>query len=74
MSTTWVFLGIIGGREIAVSLARRKKGKKHKVKAAKMIFRDLAYATTGLLISIALAAGANPAIRIEIGLFFKNLF
>lgn len=74
MSTTWVFLGVIGGREIAVSLARRKKGKKHKMKAARMIFRDLAYATTGLLISIALAAGANPAIRNEIGLFFKNLF
>lgn len=74
MSTTWVFLGVIGGREIAVSLARRKKGKKHKVKAARMIFRDLAYATIGLLISIALASGANPAIRNEIGLFFKNLF
>lgn len=29
MSTTWVFLGVIGGREIAISLARKKKGKKN---------------------------------------------
>lgn len=30
LSTTWVFLGIIGGREIAVSLARNKLGNRHK--------------------------------------------
>ena len=63
MSTTWVFLGIIGGREIAISLARNKKGKKHRKKAGKMIFRDFAYATIGLIISVALAAAANSSIR-----------
>ena len=40
MSTTWVFLGVIGGREIAISLARTKKGKKHRKKAGRMIFKD----------------------------------
>lgn len=74
MSTTWVFLGVIGGREIAVSLARKKIGKKHKNKALRMILRDIAYAFTGLVISVALASGANPAIREEIVLFIKNLF
>ncbi len=74
LSTTWVFLGIIGGREIAVSLARNKKGKKHKMKASKMIFRDFSYAMIGLFISIALASGANPAIRSEIGNFLSSLF
>ncbi|MCA1759975.1 MAG: hypothetical protein LC658_09420, partial [Bacteroidales bacterium] len=74
MSTTWVFLGVIGGREIAVSLARKKKGKKHKKKAVRMILRDVAYAFTGLIISVALASGANPAIREEIVSFIKNLF
>ncbi len=74
MSTTWVFLGVIGGREIAVSLARKKKGKKHKKKARRMILRDAAYAFTGLLISVALASGANPSIREEIGIFFRDLF
>lgn len=74
MSTTWVFLGVIGGREIAVSLARKKKGKKHKNKALRIILRDVAYAFTGLVISVALASGANPAIREEIVSFIKNLF
>lgn len=63
MSTTWVFLGIIGGREIAISLARTKKGKKHRKKAGRMIFRDFSSAMIGLFISVALAAGANKGIR-----------
>lgn len=66
MSTTWLFLGIIGGREIAISLARTKKGKKHRKKAGKMIFKDFSYAAIGLIISVALAAAANPSIRIAI--------
>ncbi|MDT0651289.1 hypothetical protein [Autumnicola edwardsiae] len=67
MSTTWVFLGVIGGREIAISLARKKKGKKHRKKAGKMIFKDFSYAMIGLFVSIALAAAANPDIRSAIG-------
>lgn len=74
MSTTWVFLGVIGGREIAVSLARKKVGIKHKLKAGRMILRDVSYATIGLVISIALASGANPSIRDEITSFIKNMF
>jgi hypothetical protein len=74
MSTTWVFLGVIGGREIAISLARKKPGKKHKTKALWIIFRDLSYATIGLIISVALASGANPAIQKEIIGFFQKLF
>lgn len=74
LSTTWVFLGIIGGREIAVSLSRSKAGKKHKVKAGKMIVRDFSYALIGLLISVILATGANPGLRQEIIDFFGGLF
>ena len=74
MSTTWVFLGIIGGREIAISLARTKKGKKHRKNAGRMIFRDFAYAMAGLFISVALAAAANPGIREEIVNTISNLF
>lgn len=66
MSTTWVFLGTIGGREIAINLARKKKGKKHKLRALGIIFKDLAYATTGLVISVGLATIANPRIREDI--------
>lgn len=74
MSTTWVFLGIIGGREIAISLSRKKKGNKHKKKALGMIGRDFAYAMIGLLVSIALAAAGNPAIRREISNSITNFF
>lgn len=74
MSTTWVFLGTIGGREMAVSLSRNKKGFKHKNKALKIIGRDFLYATIGLIISVALAAGANPNIRNKIIEFLVNLF
>lgn len=74
MSTTWVFLGIIGGREIAVSLIRRKVGKTHKVKAIKMVAKDFGYAMIGLLISIALASGANKGVRSEIWNYITNIF
>ena len=74
MSTTWIFLGIIGGREIAISFARKKKGKKHKKKAFKLTLRDFGSAMIGLLISVALAAGANPAIRDDIANIFRGLF
>jgi hypothetical protein len=66
MSTTWVFLGTIGGREMAISFARKKAGTKHKKKALKIIGKDLLYALIGLTISLALASGANPAIRRDV--------
>ena len=74
MSTTWIFLGIIGGREIAISIARKKKGMKHKKKAIGLTLKDFGSAMAGLVISVALAAGANPGIREEIVSYFTNLF
>ncbi|GGE43583.1 hypothetical protein [Psychroflexus planctonicus] len=74
LSTTWVFLGIIGGREIAISLSRNKKGKKHKRKARNLIFSDFGNAMAGLVISIALAAAANKGIRQDIFDAFSSLF
>ena len=74
MSTTWVFLGTIGGREIAINLARMKKGKKHKKKALRVIARDLMYAITGLGISMLLAMAAIPAIREAAYQWFNDLF
>lgn len=74
MSTTWVFLGVIGGREIAISIARKKKGKKHRRKARSLIIRDFNYAFIGLVISVALAAAANSSIRDAIVQGITNLF
>lgn len=66
LSTTWVFLGIIGGREIAIGIARKKVGALHKLQALKLIGKDFLYAMIGLLISLILALGANPTIRAEV--------
>ncbi|QYJ67599.1 hypothetical protein [Flavobacterium litorale] len=69
MSTTWIFLGLIGGREIAINLARLKKGKKHKKKALRIIGKDFLYASIGLIISLSLAATVNEAIRQDLMIF-----
>ncbi|NDI98890.1 hypothetical protein GWA97_07365 [Flavobacterium sp. LaA7.5] len=69
MSTTWVFLGLIGGREIAINLARLKKGKKHKTKAMRIIGKDFLFATIGLVISLILASTVNAAIREDLLVF-----
>lgn len=74
MSTTWVFLGVIGGREIAISLARKKSGYKHRFKALRLVARDVLYATIGLVISVALASGANPKIRAALAQSFHDLW
>jgi hypothetical protein len=74
MSTTWVFLGTIGGREIAVSLSRNKKGFKHKRKALRIIGRDFLYASIGLIISVLLASGANPTIRNSVINYLADIF
>jgi len=74
MSTTWVFLGVIGGREIAIHVARKKKGSKHISKSIRIILRDVGYALLGLLISIILATAVNPSIQKDIVAFFTNLW
>ena len=66
MSTTWVFLGIIGGREIAISIMRNKSGFDHKRIALKMVLRDLLFALIGLVVSILLAVGVNQKLMDEL--------
>ena len=57
MSTTWVFLGLLGGRELGMAIMRTAKN--NKGSAAKLIFKDFSYAMFGLFISIAIAVGVN---------------
>ena len=68
MSTTWLFIGLLGGRELAISITRQKikKRKKATVRALKMIGKDMLYALIGLLISLILALAINGNIREEI--------
>ena len=65
MSTTWVFIGLLGGRELAVSLAEREVGKRKKAlqKSMRCIERDMQHALLGLVLSIMLAVWVNPVIR-----------
>jgi hypothetical protein len=65
MSTTWVFIGLLGGRELAISLAKKKAKKRIKAlhKSIKFISRDLRHALIGLIVSIVLAVSVNPIIR-----------
>lgn len=50
MSTTWVFLGLLAGREIALTLLSRKK-EPYKT-TAKLVLRDILRAGMGLAISL----------------------
>lgn len=68
MSTTWVFIGLLGGRELAISWTkkRRKKRGRSIKRAVAMISRDILYALIGLLISIILALAINAEVRQEV--------
>ncbi len=68
MSTTWLFIGLLGGRELAISITRKKasKRKKSTMKATKMIGKDMLYALIGLIISLILALSINSGIRHDV--------
>ncbi len=74
MSTTWVFIGLLGGREIAISLTKRRKKKRVKSfkNSLRMAGKDMAYATIGLVVSLILAVAINPNIRREVLDYFFN--
>ena len=70
MSTTWVFIGLLAGREIAMSITDSKgKGKPMK-RTFRLIFKDVSYALIGLVISIIIAVAINPMIWDELVNYF----
>lgn len=66
MSTTWVFIGLLAGRELAMSVMDQAGHGKPMKKAIKLIRRDVLYAGIGLLVSILLAISINPDINREV--------
>ena len=68
MSTTWVFIGLLGGRELGIRLRDKtsKKRSKHVKEALRMIFKDLSLATIGLIVSVIIAMAVNESFREEI--------
>ena len=63
MSTTWVFIGLLGGRELGLSIAllKQKTRKRRFKKACKLLARDALYATIGLIVSLTLAFSINES-------------
>lgn len=65
MSTTWVFIGLLGGRELAISISKRRAKKRVRSvrKALMMIGKDALYASIGLIVSLLLAFAINSNLR-----------
>ena len=61
VSTTWVFIGLLGGRELGFSLWRGKKRVQRK--AITLIAMDILYASIGLFVSMCIALGVNASLR-----------
>ena len=59
MSTTWVFVGLLAGRKIAIAWNQRHR---RPGEVSRLALLDLAKVTLGLLVSIALAF-ALPALQ-----------
>jgi len=76
ISTTWVFIGLLGGREVAIAIS--KKRYKQRIKniknASKIVGRDFLYATIGLVLSVLLAIAVNKKFQEQIVSEFMNLF
>ena len=63
MSTTWVFIGLLAGRELGMALM--KTGDNSILKSIKLGLKDMTYALIGLVISIAIAVGVNDQLTLN---------
>ena len=62
MSTTWVFIGLLAGRELGMALMRT--GDNSISKSLRLGFKDMSFALIGLIISIAIAIGVNDQLTV----------
>lgn len=70
MSTTWVFIGLLAGREVAMSLTDSRGKGRPLTYSLKLITKDVSYAMIGLIISIIIAIAINPVIWDELKKYF----
>lgn len=70
MSTTWVFIGLLAGREIAMSFTDARGKGKPLGSSLKLVGKDAGYALFGLAVSIALAIAINPDISSDMFRYF----
>jgi hypothetical protein len=74
MSTTWVFIGLLAGRELAIAVGKHGKAKKRNawlVRAFRLARKDVFKALVGLIVSLILAIIINKGVREEIFAFFQ---
>ena len=71
MSTTWVFIGLLAGRELGMRLRAQDSSVKF-AKTFSLIGKDILSVTIGLIISMILTIAINPVIQEEIYNFFFN--
>ena len=64
MSTTWVFIGLLAGREIGMSIMRTSDNTLWA--SIRLGLKDATYAILGLVISIAIAIGVNDQLTIDL--------
>ncbi len=69
MSTTWVFVGLLAGRELGMRLRAHDSPVKF-AKTFRLIGKDILSVAIGLIISIILAVAINPVIQQELMNFF----
>lgn len=70
ISTTWVFLGLLGGRELAMQFSKHASTGRTAGQTISLVLRDVLFAFIGLAISIILAVLVNPNIQEELGDYF----
>lgn len=69
MSTTWVFIGLLAGRELAIALGKHGKAKKRNAwvfRAFRLAKKDVFKALIGLVVSLILAILINKGVRDEL--------
>ena len=64
MSTTWVFVGLLAGREIAIAWNEKHRSRQE---VSRLVLSDLAKIFAGLFISVALAL-LLPIVQSQLGL------
>jgi hypothetical protein len=74
MSTTWVFIGLLAGREFAIAIGKHGKAKKRNawlVRSFRLARKDMYKALAGLIVSLILTMVINEGVRKEIFAMFQ---
>ena len=62
MSTTWVFVGLLAGRELSMAWRSASQNGRGLREAGRLALRDLVYVTVGFLMALILAGTINPVV------------